>query len=97
MPNKEDLINAYTAALEDHAKNTAFVMFKAPNEYRKTVEGRLTEYNGYFYVKTPSEFYLVFGNEKIQEIFNKDQNIEFNFTDENPKLNGIKVGATLIE
>ena len=96
MPTKKELTDAYAEALKDHAQNTPFVVFHPPNEIGKTIKGRLTKHNNNFYVKTIAHFYLVEDKKKIQEIFESDRNVEFNFKPTQAKLNGITVNATII-
>ena len=66
------------------------------NEVGKTVKGRLTKHNNNFYVKTNTQFYHVEDIKKVHEIFENDQNVEFNFTPEQAKLNGITLNAEMI-
>lgn len=97
MPTKKELTDAYAAALLDHSENTPFVLFRDPNETGKTVKGRLTQHNDNFYVKTPTQFYLIQGSTKVRETFEKDQNVEINFTPDQTTLNGTTVQATAIQ
>ena len=96
MPTQEELTNAYSQALTDFAQNTPFTLFHNPNEFGKTVKGRLTKHNDKFYVKTDTQFYHIEDKKKVHEIFKNDQSVEFNFTPTQAKLNGITVNAKVI-